>query len=156
MDIPTASRDIRIFKYRVELTLKHELEILDANLPLQHLPAHLGRPFVDLGEGPAHERGALRVRERVRDPKRLNSLFVVQQLNRPRPVGAPQATVQAERLENLAHWLPDVRVWERLMGQCAGPGDLDGHIVVRCERDHVGQITEWLRRRRRQEGLGQT
>ena len=41
------------------------------------------------------------------------------------------------------------------MGQCASPGDLDCDVVQFREREHVGQVSEWLRRRGRHKGLCQ-
>lgn len=96
------------------------------------------RPAVNLREGHAHEGGALCLRELVRDPECLNPLRVGQQAHSPGPVGAPQAAIEAERLEDLAQWLPNVWVRKGLMGQGTGTGNLDGHVVAGCKRHHGG------------------
>ena len=86
----------------------------------------------------------LGIRELVSDPERLNALLVGQQSHCPGPVGAPHASVEAERIEYLAQRLPDVRVREWLMGQGTGSGNLDSHVVAFRKRNHVGQIGERL------------
>ena len=53
-------------------------------------------PVVDLAQRPAHQRGAVAVREAIRDPERVNALFVGQQVDGAGPVGAPHAAVDAE------------------------------------------------------------
>ena len=123
--------------------------------PAINLRTHPGRPVVNLRERSAHECGTLRIRKLVGNPEGLNALLVGQQLHCPGPVGAPHASIEAERVEYLAQRLPDVRVRKRLMGQGTGPGNLDGHVVAFCQRKHVGQISKWFRRRRRLERLDQ-
>ena len=62
--------------------------------------ARRGRPVVDASQGLPHQRSPVTVREAVGDAKRLHALCVGQQRHRPRPVRAPQAALQSERVED--------------------------------------------------------
>ena len=79
----------------------------------------------------------------------LHSLLVGQYIQSAGPVRAPHATVEAKSVENLGQRLPYVRVGKGLLGQGAGPGNLDGYVVARGQRKHVRQIAKDLRRRGR-------
>ena len=46
-------------------------------------------------------------------------------------------------------------IWEGLMGESAGPGDLDSNVVVLGQGNHIVQVGEWFCGRRWDKGLGQ-
>src|SRR5690349_10790997 len=104
------------------------------------LSTHVRRPVVNLREGPAHKSGALCLRKLVRDPERLHALLVGQQAHCSGPIGAPQTAVEAERLEYLTQRLPDIRIWEGLVRQGTGAGNLNSYVVVGCQRHHSGKL----------------
>ena len=102
-----------------------------------------------------HQRRAVGVGEAVGYAEGLYALLVGQQADGPRPVGAPEAAVEAVGVEDAAQGLPDVGVGEGFVGEGAGAGNLDDHVVQLRRGQHVGQVGEGLGRGRRHEGLGQ-
>ena len=59
-------------------------------------------PVVNPLQGASHESRALIIAQSVREAERRHGLLVGQQVDRARPVGAPQAAVETECVENCA------------------------------------------------------
>ena len=79
--------------------------------------------------------------------------LIGQQGDRPGPVGAPQAAIEAEGVEDAAQRIPDVLVGKRLVAQRAGAADLDRDVLVRRQGQQQRQLGPRLGRRRRHERL---
>src|SRR5258708_2558560 len=62
--------------------------------------------------------------------ERRDALLIGQHADRPRPVGAPHATIQPERIDDPQYRLPDIVVWERLVRHRAGTADLHPYVLV--------------------------
>src|SRR5579871_4294550 len=65
-------------------------------------------PVVDALQRFTHQRGALAVRQAIGDAKGVHTLRVAQHADRARPVGAPHAALEAERIEDAGERIPDV------------------------------------------------
>ena len=107
------------------------------------------RPVIDALERLTHKKGAVAVGQAVGDAKRLDPLLVSQQPDRPGPVGAPHAAIEAENFEHAAERVPDVLVREGIVRQRARAADFDCDVIVGRERQQLWQIGERIRRRRR-------
>src|SRR5690349_8442747 len=69
-----------------------------------------------------------------------DALLIGQHADRPRPVGAPHATIQPERIDDPQYWLPDIVVWERLVRHRAGAAYLYPYILVLNQVEQLGKI----------------
>src|SRR5579862_1371141 len=107
------------------------------------------RPAVDSRERAAHKLGLITWREAICHAKRFDALCKCEQVHSACPIRAPHAAVNAERVNDAAHWIPNVRIWKRLVRQSAGAGDLDGDIGKLCERHYLWQFCPWFGRWRR-------
>src|SRR3954471_9047677 len=67
-------------------------------------------PPIRLGTRAAHQHRALRIREPLRLEERLHTLLVVHDGGRARPVRAPEAALEAPRIEDALQRIPDVAV----------------------------------------------
>ena len=66
--------------------------------------------MVDPRQRLAHERRLVTVGQAIGDAKRLDPLLIRHYLDRAGPVGAPQAAVEAERVEDAPERIPQVIV----------------------------------------------
>src|ERR1700731_2364451 len=107
------------------------------------------RPAIRLCAGAAHQHRPLGVAEAVSLQEGLDSLLVVDDRKRARPVRAPQAALEPPGVEYAGQRVPDVRERIRLLRQRASAGDLDHRILALGEFHHFGKIGPGLRRRRR-------
>src|SRR3954467_182778 len=95
---------------------------------IARLPLRL--PPVRLGARPAHQHGALGIREPLRLEERLHALPVVHHGGRARPVGAPEAALEAPRVEYTLQRIPDIVVGIRLLRERAGAAHLDDAVLA--------------------------
>src|ERR1700730_2485024 len=107
----------------------------------------LWRPAISLGAGAAHQRGPFSVAQAGSLQEGLDGLLVVDNSERARPVGAPQAAVETPGVEHASERVPDVRERVRLPGQRAGAGDLDHCVFALGAFQHLGEVGPGLRRR---------
>src|SRR3984885_15385532 len=107
------------------------------------------RPAIRLGASAAHQHRPLGVAEPVSFQEGLDTLLVVDDRKRARPVRSPQAAVEPPGVEYAGQRGPKVRERIRLFRQRAGAGDLDHRILALCEFHHFRKIGPGLRRRRR-------
>src|SRR5262249_42875660 len=101
-------------------------------------------PFVDALKGLAHQLGAIALGEAIGDAERVDAFFIRQQLRGAGPVGAPQAALEAEAIEDATQRLPNVFVRERLVRKRAGAGDLDDDVGVGGELEQLRQFGKRL------------
>src|SRR5262245_50717481 len=87
-------------------------------------------PFVDALQSLAHQLGPIALGEAIGDAERVDALFIRQQLRGAGPVGAPQAALEAEAIEDATQRLPNILVRKRLVRKRAGARDLDDDIGV--------------------------
>src|ERR1700691_4213176 len=88
------------------------------------------RPVVDAAERVAHQPGAVGTGKTGRDAEGVDALFISEEGDGAGPVGAPEAAVEAESVEDAAERVPDVGVGKLLVRQRAGAADLDDDVVV--------------------------
>src|SRR5205823_11647962 len=69
-----------------------------------------------------------------------DALLIGQHADRPRPVGAPHATIQPERIDDPQYRLPDIVVGERLVRHRAGAADLHPYVLVLSQGEQLGKI----------------
>ena len=111
-------------------------------------PAGLGRddgdwtaaPLVDLLQRTTHQLRPVAVRQPIGLAERRDALLVGQHSAGSRPVRPPHAAVEAERVDDPQHRIPDVVVGERLPRQRAGAADLDPDVRVGGQRQQLRQI----------------
>src|SRR5882762_6715676 len=93
----------------------------------------LRRPLVDALERAAHERALVALRQPIGVAEGIDALLVRQESDRAGPVGAPQAAVDAEGVEDAGERVPDVLEGIGLARERAGAGDLDRDIRLTGE-----------------------
>src|SRR5438045_4330939 len=71
-------------------------------------------PLVDLLQRSSHERCLVVLGQAFGVAERRDALLIGQHADRPRPVGAPHATVQPERIDEPQYRLTDIVVGDRL------------------------------------------
>src|SRR5689334_19381854 len=71
-------------------------------------------PLIHPLQGLAHQYGAVARGQPVGDEERVDALFVGQEPGRAGPVGAPQAAVEPEGVEDARERIPDVFIRKRL------------------------------------------
>src|ERR671924_506921 len=80
----------------------------------------LRRPAVSLGAGAAHQHCSLTVAQAISLEEGLDGLLVVDDSERARPVGAPQAAIETPGIEHASQRVPDIRERIRFARQRAG------------------------------------
>src|SRR5215469_12093435 len=80
-------------------------------------------PPVNLLQRIAHQLRSVAVRQPRGIAERGDALFVGEDAARPRPIGAPHAAVDAERIDDPEHRFPDVVVGKRFARQRASTAD---------------------------------
>src|SRR5213592_975999 len=98
----------------------------------------LALPFVDFLQRSSHERCLVVLGQAFGVAERRDALLIAQHANRPRPVGAPHATIQPERIDDPQYRLPDIVVWERLVRHRAGTADLHPYVLVLSQGEQLG------------------
>ena len=73
--------------------------------------------------------GGVGVGQAVGYAEGFHALLVGEEADGAGPIRAPEAVVEAVGVEDEAEGLPDVGVGEGLLGQGAGAGNLDDHVV---------------------------
>src|SRR5256886_7196507 len=97
-------------------------------------------PLVDFLQGSSHERCLVVLGQAFGVAERRDALLIGQRADRPRPVGAPHASIQPERIDDPQYRLPDIVVWERLVRHRAGTADLHPYILVLSQGEQLGKI----------------
>src|SRR5271167_5226923 len=97
-------------------------------------------PLVDFLQRSAHQRCLVVLGQAFGVAERRHALLIGQHADRPRPVGAPHATIQPERLDDPQYGLPDIVVWERLVRHRAGTADLHPYVLVLSQGEQLGKI----------------
>src|SRR5258708_28215674 len=97
-------------------------------------------PLVDFLQRSSHERCLVVLGQAFGVAERRDALLIAQHADRPRPVGAPHATIQPERIDDPQHRLPDIVVWERLVRHRAGTTHLYPYVLVLSQGEQLGQI----------------
>src|SRR5262249_26117540 len=72
-------------------------------------------PLVDFLQGSSHQRRLVVFGQAFGVAERRDALLIGQHADRPRPVGAPHATIQPERIDDPQYRLPDIVIWEWLV-----------------------------------------
>src|SRR5258705_13060504 len=85
---------------------------------------------IDLLESAAHQRGSLALGHAVGDAECLHALFVGQNADRPRPVGAPHAAIETKGVKDAKERIPNIIVGDRLVRERAGAADFDCDVVA--------------------------
>jgi len=111
------------------------------------------RPAVSALASAAHQHCPFTFAQAVGKAERFDSLFVVDDRERARPVGAPQAAVETPGVEYAGKGVPDVRVGVTLLRQGACPADLDHRVRAAGQVEHLWQVGPGLRRGGRRTGL---
>src|SRR5947207_15792285 len=95
-------------------------------------PNRYGRalPLVDFLQRSSHERRLVILGQAFGVAEWCDALLIGQHADGPRPVGAPHATVQPERIDDPQYRLPDIIVWEGLVRYRAGTADLHPDVLV--------------------------
>src|SRR5437763_16370489 len=94
-------------------------------------------PLVDFLQCSTHERCLVALGQAFGVAERRDALLIGQHADRPRPVGAPHATIQSERIDDSQYRLPDIVVWERLMRHRAGTADLHPDVRVLSQGEQL-------------------
>src|SRR5256885_9042141 len=97
-------------------------------------------PLVDFLQRSSHQRCLVVLGQAFGVAERRDALLIGQHADRPRPVGAPHATIQPERIDDPQYRLPDIVVWERLVRHRAGTADLHPYVLVLSQGDQLGEI----------------
>src|SRR6266566_6957837 len=97
-------------------------------------------PLVDFLQRFSHERCLVVLGHAFGVAERRNALLISQHADRPRPVSAPHATIQPERIDDPQYWLPDIVVWEGLVRHRAGTADLHSHVLVVSQGEQLRYI----------------
>src|ERR1700726_853995 len=97
-------------------------------------------PLVDFLQRSSHERCLVVLGQAFGVAERRDALLIGQHADRPRPVGAPHATIQPERIDAPQYRLPDIVVWEGLVRHRAGTGYLPPYLRVLSQGEQVGKI----------------
>src|SRR6476646_1801712 len=97
-------------------------------------------PLVDFLQRSSHQRCLIVLGQAFGVAERHHALLVGQHADRPRPVGAPHATIQPERIDDPQYRLPDIIVWERLVRHRAGTADLHPYVLVLSQGEQLGKI----------------
>src|ERR1700676_2326113 len=97
-------------------------------------------PAVDLLQRSSHKRRLVALGQAFGVAERRDALLIGQHADRPRPVGAPHATIQPERIDDPQYRLPDIVVWERLVRHRAGTADLHPYVLVLSQGEQLGKI----------------
>src|SRR5580693_5761512 len=97
-------------------------------------------PLVDFLQRSSHERCLVVLGQAFGVAERRDALLIGQHGDRPRPVGAPHATIQPERIDDPQYRLPDIVVWERLVRHRAGTADLHPYVLVLSQGEQLGKI----------------
>src|SRR5580700_10878559 len=97
-------------------------------------------PLVDFLQRSSHERCLVVLGQAFGVAERRDALLIGQHADRPRPVGAPHATIQPERIDDVQYRLPDIVVWERLMRHRAGTADLHPYVLALSQGEQLGKI----------------
>src|SRR3982751_3446215 len=97
-------------------------------------------PLVDSLQRSSHESCLIGFGEAVGVAEWRDALLIGQHADRPRPVGAPHATIQPERIDDPQHRLPDIVVWERLVRHRAGTADLYPYVLVLSQGEQLWKI----------------
>src|SRR6201993_4031814 len=100
----------------------------------------LALPLVDFLQCSSHERCLVVLGQAFGVAERRHTLLIGQHADRPRPVGAPHATIQPERINDPQYRLPDIVVWERLVRHRAGTADLHPYVLVLSQGEQLGKI----------------
>src|SRR5436309_10143910 len=77
-------------------------------------PGTVALPLVDLLQRSPHERCLVVLGQEFGVAERRDALLIGQHADRPRPVGAPHATIEPKRIDDPQHRLADIVVWARL------------------------------------------
>src|SRR5438552_16054028 len=97
-------------------------------------------PLVDFLQRSYHERCLVVLGQAFGVAERRDALPIGQHADRPRPVGAPHATIQPERIDDPHYRLPDIVVWERLVRHRAGNTDLYHYVLVLSQGEQLWKI----------------
>src|SRR5437763_11916832 len=97
-------------------------------------------PLVDVLQRSSHERCLVVLGQAFGVAERRHTLLIGQHADRPRPVGAPHATIQPERIDDPQYRLPDIVVWEWLVRHRAGAADLHPYILVSSQGEQLRKI----------------
>src|SRR5438128_10624021 len=97
-------------------------------------------PLVDFLQRSSHERCLVVLGQEFGVAERRDARLIGQQADRPRPVAAPHATIQPERIDDPQYRLPDIVVWERLVRHRAGTADLHPYVLVLSQGEQLGKI----------------
>src|SRR5580700_6074668 len=97
-------------------------------------------PLVDFLQRSSHERCLVVLGQAFGVAERRDALLIGQHADRPRPVGAPHATIQPERIDDVQYRLPDIVVWERLVRHRAGTADLHPYVLALSQGEQLGKI----------------
>src|ERR1700740_2314213 len=100
----------------------------------------LALPFVDVLQCSSHERRLVVLGQAFGVAERCHTLLIGQHADRPRPVGAPHATIPPERIDDPQYRLPDIVVWERLVRHRAGTADLHPYVLVLSQGEELRKI----------------
>src|SRR5437868_8801862 len=112
-------------------------------------------PLVDFLQRSSHERWLVILGQAFGVAERRDALLIGQHADRPRPVGAPHATVQPERIDDPQYRLPDIVVGERLVRHRASAADLYPYVLVLSQGEQLGKIGPNVGRDRRASRLQQ-
>src|SRR5260370_25436581 len=97
-------------------------------------------PLVDFLQRSSHERCLIVLGQAFGVAERRDALLIGQHADRPRPVGAPHASIQPERIDDPQYRLPELVVWERLVRHRAGTADLHPYVLVLSQGEQLGKI----------------
>src|SRR5215469_6368704 len=112
-------------------------------------------PLVDFLQRSSHQRCLVVLGQAFGVAERRHTLFIGQHADRPRPVGAPHATIQPKRIDYPQYRIPDIVVWERLVRHRAGAADLHPYVLVLSQGEELRKIGPNVGRDRRASRLQQ-
>src|SRR5215469_12451644 len=97
-------------------------------------------PLVDFLQRSSHEHCLVVLGQAFGVAERRHTLLIGQHADRPRPVGAPHATIQPKRVDDPQDRLPDIVVGEGLVRHRAGAADLHPYVLVLSQGEQLGEI----------------
>src|ERR1051326_62050 len=97
-------------------------------------------PLVDFLQRSSHEHCLVVLGQAFGVAERRDALLISQHADRPRPVGAPHATIQPERIDDPQYRLPNIVIWEGLVRHRAGTADLHPYVLVLSHGEQLREI----------------
>src|SRR4029450_11667723 len=102
--------------------------VITATLPARR--SICASPLVDLSHRSSHERRLVALGQASGCAERRDTLLIGQHFDRPRPVGAPHAAIQPERIDDPQHRLPAIVVGERLVRHRGSAGETPPRLSI--------------------------